>query len=113
VVFTGKVSEAALKAYYLLAHVFVITSHHEGFCVPLIEAMSMKIPIVAYGKTAIPETVGKVGLVWEECDPQLIAASINKIAQEESLRLTLGEMGCIVIPPHLLIIKLRSLPQSH
>ena len=93
VVFTGKVSDAALKAYYLLAHVFVITSHHEGFCVPLIEAMSMKIPIVAYGTTAIPETVGKVGLVWEECDPQLIAASINKIAQEESLRVTLGEMG--------------------
>jgi glycosyltransferase involved in cell wall biosynthesis len=93
IIFTGKVSDPALKAYYLLAHVFVITSLHEGFCVPLIEAMSMKIPIVAYGSTAVPETVGKVGLVWRECDPKLMAASIDTIVRDESLSLTLGEMG--------------------
>jgi glycosyltransferase involved in cell wall biosynthesis len=93
VVFTGKVSDAALKAYYLLAHVFVITSQHEGFCVPLVEAMSMKIPVVAYGSTAVPQTLGRAGLVWEECDPQLIAASIHRIVQDETLRTTLGELG--------------------
>lgn len=53
----------------------------------------MKIPIVAYGSTAVPETVGKVGLVWDECDPDLMAASVHKIVGEESLGITLGERG--------------------
>src|SRR5712691_7507367 len=51
VIFTGEVSEPALKAYYLVANVFMITSEHEGFCVPLVEEMAMKLPIVAYGSS--------------------------------------------------------------
>ena len=93
IIFTGKASDPALKAYYLTAHVFLMTSLHEGFCVPLVEAMSMKIPIVAYNSTAVPETLGKGGLVWDECDPELLAASVNKIVQEEYLQVALGEMG--------------------
>jgi len=93
VFFTGAVTDSFLKGCYAVADVFVMTSLHEGFCVPLVEAMSMKIPIVAYGTTAIPETVGKVGLVWGECDPELIAASMDRIMQDESLRLSLTEMG--------------------
>ena len=79
VIFTGEVSDRALKAYYDAAHVFMITSEHEGFCVPLVEAMAMKIPIVAYASTAIPETVGTAGLVWDERNPYLLAESIKSI----------------------------------
>ncbi|WP_414542996.1 glycosyltransferase family 4 protein [Nostoc sp. CCY0012] len=93
VLFTGGVSAATLKAYYLTANVFMITSEHEGFCVPLVESMAMKIPIVAYGSTAIPYTVGKAGLVWEQPDPNLLAGSINCIASDESISASLGEMG--------------------
>jgi glycosyltransferase involved in cell wall biosynthesis len=93
IIFIGKASEPVLKAYYLISHVFMMTSQHEGFCVPLVEAMSMKIPIVAYGSTAVPETVGKAGFVWEECHPDLMAASVDKIIREEPLRIALGEMG--------------------
>ena len=93
ILFLGEVSDAALKAYYLVADVFMITSMHEGFCVPLIEAMSMKIPIVAYASSAIPDTVGKVGLVWDEYDPELMAASVDKIVRNERVRISLGEMG--------------------
>ena len=93
VLFAGRVSDEALKAYYLVADVFMITSMHEGFCVPLVEAMSMKIPVVAYGSSAVPETVGKAGLVWDEHDPELMAASVGKIVRDEHVRLSLGEMG--------------------
>ena len=93
IIFTGKASDKALKAYYLVADVFMITSLHEGFCVPLVEAMSMKIPVVAYGSSAVPETVGKAGLVWDEHDPELMAASVGKIVRDEHVRLSLGEMG--------------------
>ena len=93
VIFTGEVSDHALRAYYAAAHVFMITSEHEGFCVPLVEAMAMKIPIVAYASTAIPETVGSAGLVWEERNPYLLAESIKSIVSDRSVGQTLSAMG--------------------
>ena len=53
----------------------------------------MKIPIVAYSSSAIPYTVGKVGIVWEEYDPELFAASIDRIVRDEQARISLGEAG--------------------
>ena len=93
VVFAGEVSDSELKAYYALADVFMMTSEHEGFCVPLVEAMSMKIPIVAYGSSAIPDTVGGVGLVWHERNPYLLAESVNSIVTSNGLGAALGQMG--------------------
>ncbi len=93
VIFTGEVSDRALRAYYAAAHVFMITSEHEGFCVPLVEAMAMKIPIVAYASTAIPETVGSAGLVWEERNPYLLAESIKSIVGDRSVGQALGARG--------------------
>jgi glycosyltransferase involved in cell wall biosynthesis len=93
VIIAGEVSDSALKAYYSVANVFMMTSEHEGFCVPLVEAMSMKIPIVAYSSTAIPDTVGDVGLVWKERNPYLLAQSIDSIAGDKSVSEALGRMG--------------------
>ncbi len=93
VVFTGEVSDHALRAYYQVADVFMITSNHEGFCVPLVEAMSMRVPIIAYASSAIPETVGDAGLVWDEPNPYYLAESINSIVKNQSLRQALAEKG--------------------
>ena len=93
VVFTGGVSDQALKAYYLASQAFMITSEHEGFCVPLVEAMAMRLPIVAYASTAIPGTVDTVGLVWDDRNPYLLAESIHSIVENKSIRLALSEMG--------------------
>jgi glycosyltransferase involved in cell wall biosynthesis len=93
VVFTGCVSDEQLKAYYLVADVFMITSDHEGFCVPLVEAMALKVPIIACASTAITGTVGKAGLVWKERNPHLLAESINFLVKNESLGAGLGLMG--------------------
>ncbi|MGH9883122.1 MAG: glycosyltransferase family 4 protein, partial [Pyrinomonadaceae bacterium] len=64
VIFVGEVSDDGLKACYEAADVFMITSDHEGFCVPLVEAMALKVPVVAYASSAIPDTVSGAGLVW-------------------------------------------------
>ena len=93
VVFTGGVSDEALKAYYLVADAFVTVSEHEGFCVPLVEAMSMKLPITAYASTAIPETIGDAGIVWTERNPMLIAGSIDLFVRDRSVRDALGWRG--------------------
>lgn len=93
VVFAGEVSDQELKAYYVAADIFMITSHHEGFCVPLVEAMAMRVPIVGYAATAIPETVGNAGLVWEERNPYLLAESIEAIFTQKPLGETLTRSG--------------------
>ncbi|HJT26859.1 MAG TPA: glycosyltransferase family 4 protein [Pyrinomonadaceae bacterium] len=93
IMFTGGVSDEELKAYYLVADVFVTVSEHEGFCVPLVEAMSMKLPITAYASTAIPETLGDAGIVWDERNPMLIAGSIDLFVRDSAVREALGQRG--------------------
>ena len=93
VVFTGQVSDHSLKAYYLLAHALLMTSEHEGFCVPLVEAMALKVPIVAYASTAIPETAADAALVWNERDPFLLAQSIDYLLTSEDTRMALTSRG--------------------
>lgn len=93
VVFTGKVSDECLKAYYLVADALVMTSEHEGFCVPLVEAMAMKVPIIAYGSTAIPETAGGSGLICDRRDPFLMAHAIDSLTRDEKTKMALVSRG--------------------
>ena len=90
VIFPGHISFSELLAYYRLADVFVCMSEHEGFCVPLLEAMYFGKPIVAFGATAVPETVGKAGLLTEQKDPQLVAAMVQRVLTDENLGLFLA-----------------------
>jgi len=93
VVFAGKVSLAALKAHYLAAGVFLVGSRHEGFCVPLVEAMRLRVPVVGFGCPAVRETLGDAGLLWETEDPILLAASIHRVASDQWLTQRLTEAG--------------------
>jgi glycosyltransferase involved in cell wall biosynthesis len=89
----GEVSDSALKAYYLLSSVFAIASEHEGFCVPLVEAMSMKVPVVAYASSAIPAIVDGAGFALKERHPFLMAEAIDRLVRDEALSFRLGMMG--------------------
>lgn len=93
VVFMGGVSDEVLKACYLVAGAFATASEHEGFCVPLVEAMSMKLPITAYASTAIPETLGDAGIAWPDRDPLLMAESIDLLVRDTAVRNALGLRG--------------------
>jgi glycosyltransferase involved in cell wall biosynthesis len=93
IVFTEEVSNEALKSYYLLADALLMTSEHEGFCVPLVEAMAMKVPIVAYASTAIPETAEDAALIWDERDPYLMGQSIDFLQTNEEMRMALVYRG--------------------
>lgn len=74
--FTGSVEEDELAQAYADADCFVCLSDHEGFCMPALEAMGGSLPIVAYAAGALPETVGRAGLVLEEKPPSLVAEAV-------------------------------------
>ncbi|MCX6776173.1 MAG: glycosyltransferase [Candidatus Micrarchaeota archaeon] len=85
-VFTGKISREDLSAYYRVATNFVCMSEHEGFCVPLLEAMFFKIPIVAYNSTAVPFTLGNSGILVNEKDFEGIAELLDILNSDTPLR---------------------------
>ena len=91
VIFSGHLKFSGILAYYHLADLFLCMSEHEGFCVPLVEAMYFDLPIVVYRSTAVPDTLGRGGLLLEEKDPELAAAAIHRILQDEDLRQNLRE----------------------
>jgi glycosyltransferase involved in cell wall biosynthesis len=91
--FAGSVSGAELEAYLQAADVFVCASDHEGFCVPLAEAMGHGLPIVAYGVTAVPETVGDAGLVLPNKAALPFAAAVGRVLSDPALRQTLSTAG--------------------
>jgi glycosyltransferase involved in cell wall biosynthesis len=84
---------AELRAAFERADALVMLSQHEGFCVPLIEAMALGTPVVALASSAMPWTLGDAGLTWGSAEPYLIAASIARIARDEQLRADLRERG--------------------
>jgi glycosyltransferase involved in cell wall biosynthesis len=93
VIFLDGATESELRGYYATASVFVLASEHEGFCVPAVEAMALRVPIVAYGTTAVPQTVGEAGLVWDQPDPFLLAQSIACAVRDPLVRQRLVERG--------------------
>jgi glycosyltransferase involved in cell wall biosynthesis len=84
--FAGSVSHEELIAYYGAADAFVCLSNHEGFCVPLLEAMYHRVPIVSYRFTAVPETVATAGLVLADKQPARVAAAIARVVDDRALR---------------------------
>ncbi|MEK6280511.1 MAG: glycosyltransferase [Acidobacteriota bacterium] len=93
VVFAGAVTDQELRSYYLLANVFATASEHEGFCVPIIEAMAMKVPVVAYASSAVPDTMGDAGILLQDRRPYLMAEAINQLASNEELNVAFGIKG--------------------
>lgn len=83
VIFTGHIKFDEILAYYTMADVFVCMSEHEGFCVPLVEAMFFGLPIVAYDSCAVPETLGEGGLLLKDKDPKQAAAAIDALLNDK------------------------------
>lgn len=82
-----------LRAYYTAASVFLCVSKHEGFCVPLVEAMYFRVPIVAWATTAVGETCGGCGKVFEAYDAGALAAAIDDCLGDPAVARRLADQG--------------------
>lgn len=78
-------SDAQLSAWYADADVFVCLSEHEGFCIPLLEAMGSGTPIVAYAAGAVPETLGAAGILLDSKRPSTVAAAVDRVRRDPGL----------------------------
>jgi L-malate glycosyltransferase len=85
-IFTGPVPDAELAVYYRTAAVYVSLSEHEGFCAPLVEAMAIGVPILAYGAAAVPETLGGAGVQFAPKDLEYAAEMLGALAFDDDLR---------------------------
>ena len=91
VIIPGHIPFDETLAYYRLADVFVCMSEHEGFCVPLAEAMHFGVPIAAYGCCAVPDTLGNGGLLLDSKEPEVAAAAANRLITDQALRAAILE----------------------
>ncbi len=89
---TGRATVAELRAYYEVADLFLCLSRHEGFCVPLVEAMHLGVPVVARSAAAVPETLGGAGLLIGGGHGE-VAAAIDRVVRDGGLRESLVAAG--------------------
>jgi glycosyltransferase involved in cell wall biosynthesis len=91
--FLGRVDAAELAGVYRRADILVCLSRHEGFCAPLVEAMSFGVPVVAADSAAIGETLGGAGLLLDDRSPTLVAEAMHQAIVDRSLREALVARG--------------------
>jgi glycosyltransferase involved in cell wall biosynthesis len=84
--FTGPVPDEDLGVFYRWADAYVSLSEHEGFCVPLVEAMAADVPVLAYAAGAVPETLGGAGLVFAPKDLEVAAELLGMLVYDRSVR---------------------------
>jgi glycosyltransferase involved in cell wall biosynthesis len=83
--FLGHVSNEQLSGLYDVADLFLCASEHEGFCVPIIEAFYKRVPVVAYGATAIPATMDGGGVLHQSRDPLHVARIIEAVMDDRQI----------------------------
>ena len=85
-VFTGAIPDEELAVYYRNAAVYVSLSEHEGFCVPLVEAMAADVPVLAYSAAAVPDTLGGAGVQFAPKDFEFAAELLHTLAFDDAVR---------------------------
>jgi glycosyltransferase involved in cell wall biosynthesis len=103
VTIAGSVTDGELAAYYDDADVFVCLSRHEGFCVPLLEAMRHDVPVVALAAAAVPDTVGSAAVLLDASTPQLVAAAVRELLADHAFCAALVTAGRAVVADHALV----------
>jgi glycosyltransferase involved in cell wall biosynthesis len=93
VTFRGGIGDSELVAAMGASDVLIMGSRHEGFGVPVIEAMTMGLPVVANREGALPEIVGDAGLLVDATDPYALADAAAQATSDSELRRSLAEAG--------------------
>jgi len=84
--FISDADDKKLISFYSLANIFITMSKHEGFCVPLIESMMFKVPIIANNSSAIPYTLSGAGILIGNETYEEVGELIDMILTDEKMK---------------------------
>ncbi len=84
--FEGFASPGGLATYYQLADLYLNTSEHEGYCLPLLEAMYKGLPVVSRSVGGVPEAMGGAGVRYEDLSHREVAELVHLVLSDERLR---------------------------
>jgi glycosyltransferase involved in cell wall biosynthesis len=91
--FLGHVPEMELAKIYATASCLVFPSLHEGFGIPIVEAMSFGLPVICGRDTSIPEIAGNAAFYVDTRNPAKLAEALLTVARDERLRGELVALG--------------------
>lgn len=91
--FVGALADDEVRSMYEASDVYLCMSEHEGFCLPLVEAMHFGLPVIAYAAGAVPETMGDGGVLVREKRHAEIGQLVAQVARPGELRLRLQAKG--------------------
>jgi glycosyltransferase involved in cell wall biosynthesis len=91
VIFQSSLSDKELASYYKIADAFLCMSEHEGFCIPIAEAMFFGVPVIAFNSTAVPETLGGSSVIVNHKNYPEIAEILDLIISDENLTKFISE----------------------
>lgn len=86
VCFEGFASPRGLPTYYRCADAFVSTSDHEGYCLPLLEAMHCGIPVIAHAIGGMPEAMSGAGVLYRDLKPAELAVVMARVTGDPQVR---------------------------
>lgn len=81
----GYVTDAERRALFEAARLLVLPSYHEGFGLPVLEAMTVGVPVVASNRGAIPEVLGDAGLMVDPDDADALATAMGRLLRDQAL----------------------------
>ncbi len=84
--FLGQLKDSELATLYSRARIFVTASTHEGLCIPAIESMAFRTPVIARNCAALPETIGEAGILLpEKAGPEFFTEAVSELLENSSL----------------------------
>jgi glycosyltransferase involved in cell wall biosynthesis len=92
--FEGRVSDRVLSDLYRTSDVLVVVSAHEGFCLPIVEAMAHRLPVVAVARAAVPEVLGGAGVLLDDANPLRLADAVWALQSDPPARAKAVGEGC-------------------
>ncbi len=91
--FLGFVLDEDMSCIYKKTKILVYPSSFEGFGIPLVEAFSYGVPVIAADNTSISEVVGTAGILVETGNVQALADAIKRVLLNDGLRADLVKRG--------------------
>ena len=84
--YCGCLADSEVRALYENCSVYICMSEHEGFCLPLLEAMHFGLPLIAFESSAVPETVANGGILVNRKSPAELAELVVELSENVALR---------------------------